>query len=516
MILTGGRIYTLDPAVPTLAALAVTRDGRVARGVEAWEGDTSMVSNERIDLGGRTVLPGFVDAHVHFRLWALEQSTLDLSGCTSARECAELAAGVAGAGWVLGRGWRVGGWSSPEAPTAAQLDARLGDRPAALWAHDHHSLWLSSRALATLGVTRDTPAPARGVIDRDALGEPTGIVREEAAWRLPLPEPLPAQALAAVDAGQARAHAAGVTQIHDMEAHGGFAIWQELHADRMQTLRVLASQRADHLDAVRRCELRTGFGDAMLQIGPVKAFLDGTLGSRTARMLEPFTDGGTGVAITEPSEFVAIVRAASDAGLAVAVHAIGDRANRDALDAFEATRSHWQPRALRPRIEHAQLLHEDDLPRFAALGVTASMQPTHATTDADTAEVAWGERCSGAYAWRALADSGALLAFGSDAPIEPLSPLDGIHAAVNRTLDRRSGWRTEQALTVGEAIAGFTSGAADAAGWGHRLGRLKPGHEADLVVLDADPFACPPDRLRTIGVVATMVAGRWVHGRPPW
>ncbi|MDX6377858.1 MAG: hypothetical protein QOE98_2161, partial [Gaiellaceae bacterium] len=464
MILTNGRIYTLDPVAPRMAGLPITRDGRVARGVEAWEGDVSQVSNERIDLDGRTVLPGLVDAHVHFRTWAIEQSRTDLTGSRSVREIAERAAAARG-DWVIGHGWRAG--DAGGEPDAALLDEVCGDRPVALWAHDRHTLVLSRRAQELTGAA-----------------SATGIVREHDAWNVPLPEPSPAAARAAVDAAQAVAHAAGVTQVHDLERRGGFAIWQQLHADRSLTLRVSAAQQAENLAGVLAADLRTGFGDDRLQVGPVKAFLDGTVGSRTARMLEPFADGGLGLELLAGADLAELIREAAAGGLAVAVHAIGDRACRQALDAFEHTRDAWQPAGLRQRIEHAQLLHPDDVARFGRLGVIASMQPSHAPSDRDIADAVWGDRAALAYAWRALADSGAVLAFGSDAPIEPLAPLQGVHAAVNRTLGDRPAWRPEQALTVAEAIAGFTRGAAYAAGWERRLGRLAPGYEADLVVLD--------------------------------
>ncbi len=484
MILRGGRIYTGDPAVPHVAALAVTRDGRVARGVEAWEGDGSQVSSDRIELDGRTVLPGLADAHVHFRSWALEQRLVDLADCISARDCAERLAAATGA-WVIGRGWRAD--QLDREPTATLLDELCGDRPVAAWANDRHTLVLSSRAIELTGaVTAD------------------GLLRERDAWAVPLPEPTPAEALAAVDRAQRAAHARGVTQIHDFEGSAGFAIWQQLAADRSQTLRVVAAQLAENIDALLATGLRTGFGDGLLRVGPVKAFMDGTLSSRTAWMLEPYADGGSGERLSTVAELTALVRAATAGGLAVAVHAIGDRAVREALDAFEATGEAWREAGLRPRIEHAQLVHPDDRARFATIGVIASMQPSHAPSDRPTAVTAWAERIANAYAWPALAAAGATLAFGSDAPIEALDPLAGIAAAVAGSLGR------------GAAVAGFTSGAALAAGWERRLGRLAPGFEADLVVLDDDPFTCPPDRIGEIDVVATMVGGRFVHGRPPW
>jgi predicted amidohydrolase YtcJ len=491
MILTGGTVYTLDPALPRVAALAVTRDGRVARGVEAWEGDASQVSAERVDLGGRTVLPGLVDAHVHFRSWALDQLLLDLSEARSVAECAALVAErAAGAdGWIVGRGFREE-LLADAPPTAAALDAACPGRPVALWSYDRHTLWLSTAAMA-------------------ATGAGAALVRETDA-AVPLPQPGPGEALAAVAIAQRAAHGRGVTAVHDFEGSAGFGIWQDLHADRRLTLRVLASQRADRLHALRAVELRGGFGDDLLRLGPVKVFADGALSSRTARMLEPYASGGDGVSVTGPAELEDLIAEAAAGGLAVAVHAIGDRANREVLDAFEQTAPFWHDRGLRQRIEHAQHVHPDDVARFGRLGVIASMQPVHALHDGELADRLLGERAAQAHPWLSLESAGARLAFGSDAPIEPLDPLAGIAAAVQRT------WHPEQALDVSAAVAATTTGAAFAAGWEQRCGRLGPGYAADLVVLDDDPFTCPTERLAAIGVVATMVGGRWVHGRPPW
>jgi predicted amidohydrolase YtcJ len=246
-------------------------------------------------------------------------------------------------------------------------------------------------------------------------------------------------------------------------------------------------------------------------VGYLKAFMDGTLGSATARLLD-----GTGVEITSREELVEIIRRAAHAGFPVAVHAIGDRANREALDAFERTRDEWAPLGLRHRIEHAQLLAADDVARFAALGVAASVQFSHAPSDRDLAERFWAGRLDGAYAYRALVDAGAVLVNGSDAPIEELDPWAGVVAGVRRTLDERPPWRPEQAVTLDEALAATTVNAAWLAGDERRRGRLLPGFLADLVVLDRDPYAVEPAELRAVEVVATMVGGRWVHNPPPW
>ncbi len=487
MILTNGRIYPMDGTVSRVSALPVTRDGRVARGVEAWEGDASAVSNERVDLDGRTVLPGLRDAHAHFRSWALQEAELDLSACPTIRACLDAVTATT-AEFVIARGLRPALLAAGDRPRAATLATAGGGRPVAVWAHDRHTLWLSAGAIDLLGVREHDD----------------GELCERAAWSVSLPAPQPREAREIVEAAQRRAHAAGVTLVRDLEGAAGFALWQELHATRRQTVRVIAAQHATQLAGVRATGLRTGFGDAMLQVGPVKAFLDGTLGSRTASLVHPLTDGTTGTDLTTRDELLEIVHEATEGGLQVAVHAIGDQANRLALDVFAETRSLWEGRVAAPRIEHAQLVHPDDVRRFAEIGVTASVQPTHATSDRDVADELWGHLPSLSYPWRALLDSGARLELGSDAPIEPLAPLAAVHAAVNRTLDDRPAWERIGALTVPEAIA---ASIAD---------HLAPGRPADLVVLDDDPFTCSPRRLRHIAVVATMVGGRWVYGRPPW
>jgi predicted amidohydrolase YtcJ len=307
------------------------------------------------------------------------------------------------------------------------------------------------------------------------------------------------------------ANARGVVCVHDKQAHGGREVWQRMDADRRLRLRVAMSVPFDDLPAARALELRTGFGSPLLRVGPVKAFMDGTLGSSTAWMLD-----GSGDRLMPSEDLAAGVRDAAAAGLGIAVHAIGDGANRAALDAFEATRDAWEDALIRPRIEHAQCLDPADLPRFAELGVIASMQPAMIASDRDLAEERWGERAaSTAFRIADLLDSGAHVIFGSDAPIEPLDPLSSIAAAVHRTLDDREPWHPDQRIPVADAILGHTAAAAYALGDERWRGCLLPGYAADLVVLDTDVVA-HPERIRSAGVVATMLEGRWVHGAPPW
>jgi predicted amidohydrolase YtcJ len=298
----------------------------------------------------------------------------------------------------------------------------------------------------------------------------------------------------------------GVTAVHDKDGGvGAPALWQRLSSKGDLTLRVWQSLPAERLQHLEALGLAAPIGDGLLRIGYLKVFMDGTLGSRTARLLD-----GSGVEITSRADFTELVRAASAAGWPVAVHAIGDLANREALDAFAETRDEWGPRGLRPRIEHAQLLAWEDVPRFGELGVAASVQFSHAPSDRELADRFWAGMTDRAYAFRSLWEAGAVVANGSDAPIEDLDPLAGIRAGVLRD------WHAEQRLTAEQALEATTLAPAWLAGEERRRGKLLPGFLADLVVLDRDPVACPPEELEDVSVVATMLGGRWVHNPPPW
>jgi predicted amidohydrolase YtcJ len=512
LILENGVIRTMDPALPRAGALAIAGE-KVAGGVGTHE--TALASPDRVDLGGRSVLPGFSDAHVHFPTWALAQHQVRLEGTRSLAEAVERIAVAIGdvppGRWLRGLGWRSGDWSPPVEPTKEALDAVSGEVPVALMAKDYHSLWLNSAALARANGDLQVSG---GVVERAADGEPTGVLREECAWhfRDNYVRPTVDEMVEASREGVRIANSRGVTSVHDKDGWlGALAVWQELRAENALTLRVWQSLPHDYIDKLGELGVRSGLGDDLIRIGYSKAFMDGTLGSRTARLLD-----GSGVQITSREELEDIVRRAARSGLPVAVHAIGDLANKEALDAFEATRDEWQPGGLRPRIEHAQLLAEEDIPRFAELGVAASVQFSHAPSDRDIAGRNWEGMTERAYAYRSLLDSGALLANGSDAPIEELDPLFGIRAGVLRTLDERGPWHPEQAVTVEEAFQATCVAPAWLAGDERRRGKLLPGYLADLVVLDRDPFECPPEELGEIEVVATMLGGRWIFNAPPW
>lgn len=507
MILENGVVRTMDPTLPKVRALAIAAD-RVAGGVGTHE--RALPSPDAVDLGGRCVVPGFTDSHVHFPTWSLAQRDVRLEGAGSLEEAlARVRSHPRRGGWVRGTGWRSADWE--QQPTREALDAVTGSTPAALWAKDYHSLWLNSAALALAGGDLEIEG---GVVERDAAGEPTGVLREESAWhfRARFGAVSEDEWVDATREGLRLAGTRGVVAIHDKDGWlGAPGIFQRISDSEGLTLRVWQSLPYEKLTELEGLGLKSGIGDQHLRIGYLKVFMDGTLGSQTAWMLDD-----SGVQITSREELADIVRRSSRAGWPVGVHAIGDRANREALDAFEATREVWAPLGLRHRIEHAQCLALEDMGRFAEIGVACSVQFSHAPSDRDLADRFWGERAAGAYAFRSLWDSGALVANGSDAPVEELDPLAGIRAGVLRTIDERAPWHPEQTLSIEQAFQAATVNPAWLTGDERSRGKLLPGFLADLVVLNHDPIGCPPDELESIEIVATMVGGRWVHNPPPW
>lgn len=525
-LLFNGRIHTMDPAQPFVTALVI-RDGKIwyaGNDAEARALASQMPGNAKadiIDLKGACVLPGLTDAHLHLLLTAkglvqvqaeqpTRQQVLDI--------VAEFASRKPAGAWITGFGWNHNVWGG-QFPAAADLDRVAPAHPVLLWAKSGHAAWVNSLALRLAHITAQTADPPGGAIVRDAAGEPTGILLEEAAIELVaqlVPEPGPEEAAEILHQGIQVAHRAGLTGVHDMDGIGCFQGLQVLQRAGRLTLRVVKSIPLAHLDEAIGVGLRTGYGDSWLRIGGVKMFADGALGPRTAWMLEGFASApdNTGIAATPPQVLRAAILKANAHGLAATVHAIGDRANREVLDSYAAARGQLGETGLRNRIEHVQLLHPADACRLAELGVIASMQPLHATSDMDIAERHWGQRSAGAYALRTQRDCGAVLAFGSDCPVETLDPLAGIHAAVTRRRPDGSpgpdGWHPEQRLTVAEAVQGYTVGAAYAAGMENELGSLTPGKWADLTILDRDIFTIPPMEILHTRVLATLTAGRFV------
>jgi hypothetical protein len=466
----------------------------------------------RMELAEALVTPGLVDGHTHLAMWALNRRRVELAGLSTREEViARVAAARPLQGWIIGQGWDANAWPSP--PDRLALD-RVQQGPVYLDSLDVHAAWLNSAALAKAAITRDAPDPFGGRIVRDANGDPTGLLLERAVELVTpfLPEP-PAQALEeALRDAQAEAHRLGITGIHDVESMAVLDVFRRLDVSGDLRLRVLFHPPVGALPRLIAGGARSGQGSEWLMLGGVKIFLDGSLGSRTAWMLEPYA--GTrdrGIPITGEEEVRDAMTSAAAAGIATTVHAIGDAAVRRALELLSAV-----PRLSIPhRIEHFQCVHPLDLDRAPRTGIVLSMQPAHLLTDIDLVDRHWGDRGRGAYAFRSLLQRGARLVFGSDVPVASLDPRAGIYAALERKGFNGApagGWRPEEKIGFSEAVAGYTVAPAHAAGVGHRRGVLAPGFDADLVAWEVDPTAEWGDgeAFRQGHAVLTVVGGETV------
>lgn len=498
LVLTGGSIYTMTPDRPRAEALAVRGQRIAAVGtaaeVRAWIGPQTHV----IELGGRSVTPGLTDAHCHLYGLGEALETLSLRGIKSQAAIAEAVRGaVAGRAegeWITGQGWDQNLWSPPEFPGHAALDAVAPRHPVALQRIDGHALWANAAAMRAAGVGRATPDPPGGKILRDAQGEPTGVFLDHATGLIEAKMPPVPAAVRERRILRAAAIAAslGLTGVHEMGIDDvTVGVYRALARDGRLPLRVYAYLSGEgQIDALpsRRPDADPD-GTAMFVLRGVKLFADGALGSRGAALLAPYNDDpkNSGLTLMSADKLRRSAQIAAESGFQLAVHAIGDRANREVLDAFEAAGA-GRGEALRFRVEHAQVVAAEDLGRFARLGVIASMQPTHATSDMLWAEARVGPaRIRGAYAWRSILATGARVAFGSDFPVEGTSPLLGLYAAVTRQdAEERppGGWRPEERLTLDEALRLFTAEPAYAAFVEAHRGRVAPGFVADLTVFD--------------------------------
>ncbi|MCC7368200.1 MAG: amidohydrolase [Chloroflexi bacterium] len=523
LALVNGRVYTQDARRPLVQALASVGNRIVAAGSSADALAAAGPEAEVVDLGGRAVVPGFVDAHFHFLGYSFDRQRVPLDRAASIEAVRQLVAPIAAQtsdpdAWIIGRGWDRNLWPGARFPTRHDLDGVTNGRPTMLLSRDVHSVWANTRALELAGITRDTPDPPGGRIEREADGSPSGVLLEAAGERVRAlaDRPSPEQEVVAARAAQEALLRVGVTGLCNFEGVEAVRALQTLEDAGELRLRVAAGITRGGLRAAAEAGLRTGFGGDRLRIGLLKLFADGALGSGTAAMLAPYDDGGpedTGIPTIDLDELAGLMREARAAGIGVATHAIGDAAVRLVLDAAERVRADAHPAARSQilRVEHAQIVAPEDIGRFAQLDVVASMQPIHATSDMHVADRRWGDRCRGAYAWRSLLDSGARVAFGTDCPVEPPEPLKSIHAAVTRQRpggEPPGGWRPEQRVSLAEAIYAYTAGSAAALGWGSRLGRLMPGMLADAVVLTADPYAADLATLAEIAVSLTVFDGR--------
>jgi predicted amidohydrolase YtcJ len=519
-----GGYTSTDEGIREFSVLVFDEAGKVVAlgNDELLEGSPA---ESRIDGGGLTVLPGLIDAHAHVLGLGQLKSNLNLNGTPSVTDATmrigDYAKRFPHKRWILGRGWNQVLWPVREFPTAAQIDAVVSERPVWLRRIDGHAGWANSAAMKIAGIDNDTPDPVGGKILRDDNGQATGIFIDKAmglvGQHLPAPskEDYRAALLSAVDALVAE----GITGVHDAgigimnaEVYLSMADNDELDI----RIYAMTGGAGEVLDAIGKPLY--AYGNDRLEIASVKIYSDGALGSRGAAMIEPYSDDAEnrGLPFWTQDELNAFVKKANDLGFQVGIHAIGDLGNRMVLDAFEAAQQ-GKPSPLRNRVEHAQIIQLDDIPRFAELGVIASMQATHATSDKNMAEDRIGpERILGGYAWRRLLDSGAVLANGSDFPVELSNPFHGLYASVTRQGrdgEPEGGWYVDQALTRAEALHSYTLAAAYAARQEDRLGSLEPGKWADFILIDRNYFTVPASEIDDIQVLQTWVGGEKVYDR---
>jgi predicted amidohydrolase YtcJ len=524
IILYNGVVYTVDPEFRVVEAVAISGNKVLAVGSLQELEKLAGPDCRKIDLQGKAVVPGLVDAHDHLFGYAASLDRLDLTDTKSAEEIAAKVAAKAeevGPGaWIVGRGWDQNDWPVKEFPTHHVLDAAAPDNPVVLTRIDGHANWANARAMELGGVTRDTADPAGGEIIRDAEGNPTGVFIDTAESLVArnIPGVKPERLKVLLNKAIQNCLEVGLTGVHDMgggtdniemvknlidEDNFPFRVYFNLSAELSNLDEILSAGPQD-------------YGDGKLVVRSVKTYADGALGSRGAALLEPYSDrpDSSGLIMNSTEELQAITERCLKAGFQVSTHAIGDRGNRMTLDAYEAALKNVPSEEARLRIEHAQVLAPEDIPRFAELGVLPSMQPTHCTSDFPWALDRLGpERAKGAYAWRSLIDTGVVIPCGSDFPVEKINPMLGFYAAITRQHEDgtpEGGYFPEQKMTREEALKGFTIWAAYAAFAEDWLGSLEPGKRADLVVLDRDITKVPPREILEARPVLTIIDGRIV------
>jgi predicted amidohydrolase YtcJ len=526
-----GRIYTNDPQHPWAAALAV-REGKIfcIGGIDTimLECGGGQEDAETIQLNGHFVMPGFNDAHVHLGAAGADMLAVPLNGAASVEELQKrLADAVADhkeGEWITGSGWDHTLWPEKVFPTKQQLDAVSPKNPVLLTHVSGHVAVANSAALKIAGITKDSPNPKGGEIEHDANGEPTGMLKEGSAMSLVaqnIPEPSEEQRRRGIELVLADAAKNGVSSVQDNSEWEDFLVYHDLREEKKLTVRITEWLHfTTSLGELQNMRSEGGVSDPWLKTGALKMVTDGALGSRTAALLAPYSDDPTasGILTMDPAKLRQMAIERDKAGFQLAFHAIGDRANRVALDVFEAVAKANGPRDRRDRIEHAQVVAPEDFPRFAKLNVIASMQPSHQTSDMRWAEERVGpDRVKGAYAWSTLQKGGARLAFGTDYPVEPISPMRGLYACVTRELPDggpQGGWQPQEKISLDECIRAYTTGSAYAQFEEGKKGELKRGEYADFVVLSNDLTKVPPSEFVKTRVLRTVVGGRTVYQGP--
>ncbi len=529
LMLLNGEIYTMNPQQPKAQAVAM-RDSRIIA-----VGKTSDVENlgkrnfKVLNLQGKTVVPGFIDCHTHFLSYALSLGQVNLDSITSfdriLSQIKTSAKKLRPGEWLLGRGWdknivRKGGSFTKEA-----LDKICPENPVALRSKEHHLLWVNSMALKLTGIDKYREDPPGGMIDRDVKsGQPTGILKESACelvWEK-VPSPSPERSRRLLKEAMKKANGFGLTGIHNFEEQNAVFFFQEFLRNKELSLRVCFWISKEYLDSAVTLRLQSGFGDENIRFGGLKLYSDGALGSQTALMFEPYENApdNLGIEVTSHEELTQWVKKASQAGINVSIHSIGDKAVHQSLNAFEHSqagvsqprRNATRKKKLRHRIEHAQLVSGQDLDRLNKLGVIASVQPYHAPSDRDIVDRHWGKRVGFRYPYKSLLDHRARLVFGSDVPIETMDAIRIIHAAVTRKKEgeKRRAWHPEQRLSVPEAVFAYTQAASYASYEEKIKGSIEAGKLADMTVLSKDIFKTDPEEIPEAKVQATILGGKVV------
>lgn len=528
LIIRNAKIVTIDDEHPTAEALAIHGNKIMAIGSDLMIDKYRTNRTEVIDAGGKLVIPGFIDAHCHFAAGGKSLRTLSFRGIDTiskiqqmvAEKISELPAGAV----IYGRDYDHTLFESGEFPDKKHLNQVAPHNPVIIRRVDGHSCWVNSLVLKQANITRSTKDPFGGEIVRDKrTGTPTGILKESAMELINLDiYNAPDENNKTDDIELALKHAAqlGITGIHTSAGLEELEIYKRLNVEGKLTLRVYAWQYPEHLNTLGERGWKQGFGNDFVKVGFLKSYIDGTLGSGTALLFEPFSDdpSTSGLAQYPEAEFREMIARAHEAGFQTGTHAIGDKGVNWVLNAIEYAQQKYGVKGLRHRIEHAQIVMEQDFLRFAELGVIASMQPTHCTTDLRFCEKRIGQkRSEGAYAWRTMLDNNVHLAFGTDWPVEPLDPMRGIYSAVTRknieTNFPEGGWFPEQKLTVPEAVKYYTMGSAFAAFEEDIKGSLTVGKLADIVILDKDIFTIEPEEILNTKAVTTIVDGKIVYQR---
>lgn len=530
VILSNAVIATQNPRQPIAQALAIVQGRILAAGTNGDILHLAGADTQTIDLDGRLVVPGFIDTHIHFYEYALKRQGVRLDDLTSLEELLERVRQETvdrpPSQWIMGQGWNETDWREPRMPTRQALDQAVPNHPVLLWRCDLHLAAANSAALKLANIDARTPDPPEGRIERDAAGEPTGILRELAInlVRQAVTPPDADQVTQAFEEATRALHRRGVTGIHDIrlmadkDGAGSFQTFQALDRNGRLALRTWVTLPGDRLDDIIGLGLRTGFGNNRLRVGHVKFFSDGGMGARTAWMIDPYLDAQRGMPLMDMAALAHDIHRADEAGLSVMVHAVGDRANRELITIFETlessrARSGGSRTPIPHRIEHVQMIRPEDADRLRALHLALCVTPANMVLDINLIDSAVGEKGRWTYAFRRLMDTGAPVMFSSDCPVCVPDPLVGIHAAVTRQRadgTPQGGWHPQNRVTAAEAIQAYTATPAAVHG-ATDLGMIAPGKKADLAVLSENLLASPPSRMPLIKVDMTLFEGKIVH-----